>query len=537
MSATAESREKTTGRVAWFQRIRDRLEHGRFTSFDSKLALILVTLVYLTICFLVAHRPLWHDELFTYYIAKSPMAQFRDALHLDLNPPLTYLAVRASLAVFGDSELATRVPCILAFLVGSLCLYRVVSKRLRPAYGLLAMLVFWSTPFFYFSTEARPYALVVGFFGVAMLAWQAAVQPRRSALSVLVLGLAVTGMMLSHFFTVFYIAPFCLAEVVRWYRSRKFDLAIWVALLLPLTILLAYIPTLKNYQASAIAVPFQASPIKVVGFFYRSLGDEGVSLLVALCGAMFLVFTRYRAAPERRVPIRAFETAFVVGLLALPAIINFAQMRSHGAAFHRYSAPAVFAYGLLFALFMFVKTNGSRLAAAIACCVLLAGLMADRGLLILARNLLLTGKVASASPAAEPFDGVRPDLPLVAASGLTFIEMDRYADPATVSRLYYLCDTELAIRYAHATIFEGFPRLKKYFPIRANIVQYPEFVAEHPHFLVLGTLDYPEDWLLRRLMDIHADVELLGVIPLRYKDTHLYEINMPTSGPYVTGDD
>ncbi len=69
--------------------------------------------------------------------------------------------------------------------------------------------------------------------------------------------------------------------------------------------------------------------------------------------------------------------------------------------------------------------------------------------------------------------------------------------------------------------------LKNYFPIRARVVPYREFLAAHPVFLVLGTPDYPEDWLLRALLAGHADVRYLGEFPELYKDTQLYEVTVP----------
>ncbi len=487
-----------------------------------------LTVLYLAITGLSVTRQLWHDELFTYYIAKSPsMERFWQAVHLDLNPPLSYLAVRASLALLGDNVYATRFPSMLGFLAGSLCFYRFVSKRLRPVYGLLAMLVFWSTPFFSFSTEARPYGLIIGFFGIAMLAWQGAVDSRRRWAAVLILGLAVTGMMLSHFFTVFYIGPFCLAELMRWYRSRKFDLPVWAALLLPSLILFAYMATMRRYEAAVFPPSFQASPSKIIGFFYRTLEPESLVLLAGLCIPMLVVFRRQRREPVNGVSWKLLDAVFTAGLLTIPVIINLVLMRSHGVAFHRYSGPAVLAYGLLFAFFLAANTNVNRLAGAVACCILLV-YVASVNLVPPALTVLRAWRSASSTSLQPPFiQGVRPDLPLVAASGLTFLEMDRYAGPSTVSRLYYLCDRDLAIRYAHATIFEAFPLIKQYFPIRATVEPYQKFVREHPEFLVLGTPDYPEDWLLRRLLDIHALVRYLGDFPGPYKDSQLYVVRMP----------
>lgn len=510
----------------WLDRVRTRLETARFAPWDSSIVMLGVILLYLLMTGLAGRGHLSHDELYTYYIAKSPsIAQFRQAIHFDLNPPLSYLLVRASLAVLGDNSYAARFPSIVAFLVGSLCFYAFVSRRLRPAYGWFAMLVFWSTPFFDFSTEARPYGLVIAFFGIAMVAWERAIERGRSWKTVLVLGLAVTGMMLSHFFTLFYVMPFCLAELVRWYRTRKFDLPVWAALVLPLFILCFYLGTMRGYEQSLFPPSFQASPFKMVGFFYRTLSAEGFVLLLAVCLGLAVVFRRERPRISSAALMNALEVAFTVGLLALPVLINLALMRSHGVGFPRYSGPAVFAYGLLLAFFLAMYTNANGLAAAIACCVLLAYVVAQHVAPPILGMLRARRAVSTAAVEPHSVEEVRPDLPLVAASGLTFLEMDKYAEASTVSRLYYLTGRDLAIRYAHATIFEVLPVVKNYFPIRAHVEPYREFVREHPQFLVVGAPDYPEDWLLRRLLDVHATIQYLGGFP--GSSGNLYQITMP----------
>lgn len=507
---------------AWLESARDRFETARFTRFDSAIALAGAIVFYFVMTALGSMRQLWHDELFTYYIARSPsMSRFWEAIRLDLNPPLSYLAVRASLALFGDGAYAARLPSILAFLAASLCFYRFVSRRLRPVYGMLAMLVFWSTPFLYYATEARPYAFIFAFFGMAMLAWQRATEPARPWGAVVLLGLAICGMMLSHFFALFYLAPFCLAELLRVYRSRKVDWPMWAALLLPCLIVLIYLPVISRYREVVLVPPsFEASPIKMLGFVYRSLEPESLALLIAICAGVLAAVRRNRARPL----LNQVELVFTAGLFVIPVLVTVSLMRSHGAAFARYIGPTVFAWGLLVAFFLAIETNLSRVAAAVACCALLLYLA---GLNIVAPFRTAWRASRATIAAAPPIQQVRPDLPLVAASGLTFLEMDKYSDPSTVARLHYLTDRDLAIRYAHATLFEGFPALKRYFPIRAAVDPYPQFVAEHPRFLVLGTVDYPEDWLLRELLDIHASLQYLGQVPGPYKDHDLFVVTMP----------
>lgn len=491
-------------------------------------ALLAIILFYLLLTAAQTSRSLWHDELYTYYIAQAPtLTQLWNEIRLDLNPPLIYLAERFSLRFFGDNLYAARIPSIIGFLIGSLCLYKFVADRLRPAYGVLAMLVFWATPFEYFATEARPYGLVIGFFGLALLAWQKAVQRQRSTASVWLLALAVSGMTCSHVLAPIYIVPFCAAELFRWYRSRCFDWAMWAALLVPLIFLFFNVPLVTRYQKGSFPAVTTANPTKVISFFYRMLEPESLSLFLALCFGLVAGFRSDRAEGRNRVngndsrSFSALEWTFIWGLCLIPVLVTVAMMRSHGVAFPRYSGPAVLLYGILFAFLLGRYTKFSRSAALVSSGVLLLFLAGSNITPVLTSIRNLRSRGAPRPP--SPIVSVRPDLPLVAASGISFLELDKYADPPTISRLYYLTGRDLAIRYSHATIFEGMGYLTTKFPIRARVQPYQQFVADHPNFLALGNIDYPEDWLLRRLRDVHASLQYLG----DYYGTPLYLVTMP----------
>ncbi len=43
---------------------------------------------------------------------------------------------------------------------------------------------------------------------------------------------------------------------------------------------------------------------------------------------------------------------------------------------------------------------------------------------------------------------------------------------------------------------------------------------------MLGTPDYPEDWLIRELLDRHNTVQYIGNIVSPYKDSQIYEVTM-----------
>ena len=81
---------------------------------------------------IAAHKPLWNDELFTYYISELPAV--RDmwdtlATGVEQTPLTFYLAARGSLAVFGDSGVALRLPELAGYLLMSVCVYLFVSRR------------------------------------------------------------------------------------------------------------------------------------------------------------------------------------------------------------------------------------------------------------------------------------------------------------------------------------------------------------------------------------------------------------------------
>ncbi len=514
--------------MAPFQRYRQQLLRAldRLSSFPkaSSIALAIAILIYLILTAVASSRRLWHDELFTFYIATAPsFSSLWQEIPLDLNPPFEYFAVRASTGLFGLSGYAVRLPSILAFLFGSLCLYRFVARKFDGWYGLLAIAVIWASPFFYYATEARPYALVIGFLGLTLVLWRHAAEQKRSAIWVWLLGLSVSAMMLSHLMAPLYVIPFCLAELAGTYRLRKVRLEIWAALLLPCVIPFLYLHIMSRFEATIFPPAFQASFRKIAESYYGSLRLEGSPLLLALGLALAIGASRNQTDAREKSQLGVSDIALAAGFLAMPAIVNLVLMPTHGAYFDRYAFPVEFGYALVVVFFLASHTNLNRSAAAAASGILL--------IFVCAFNLGLGLKESvwthSGSPdATGSLDRIRPELPLVAASGLTFLEMDHYGDPPTVARLYYLTDRSLALRYAHATIFEGMPDIIGSFPIRAHVTPYSQFLREHSKFLVLGTPDYPEDWLLHALLDSHAAVQYLGDIPGPYKDKQLYLVTI-----------
>jgi hypothetical protein len=107
-------------------------------------------------------EPLWFDEAFTLSIISPPEAAgFWREVYLDPNGPAYYLLMRAWAGVFGDSNLALRVPSLLAIWVAAALPILIPLQGLsRGARLTWAALIFawWGVGFF---LDARCYAILL----------------------------------------------------------------------------------------------------------------------------------------------------------------------------------------------------------------------------------------------------------------------------------------------------------------------------------------------------------------------------------------
>ncbi len=509
-----------------------------------KLACLALILVYMPAVLAASHgRLLNHDELFTLYISRAQSLHdlFRDIRLIDLNPPLSYLLTRLSLRLIPAEALACRLPEMLAFLVAMLTLFTFVRRRMGTLFGLLAAALFFSSLAGEVAVLARPYALLLAFFMLALVHWQSAVDPRqRRAVALLALVLSVAAMLLSHVFALLAWSALAAAELARSLRRRRPDLPVVLALTLPLVAGLTYLPLLRNHAASSFPLAFQPTGEDVFVFYFSHI-DRELTTLWLTAVAILLLLGRRRLRGSSTFFFTPAEWTAIIVVFALPAVQIALLMHTHGAFFPRYGVVACLAAALLATSFLAWWTARDLRAA------LLASIIA---LLISGQvNLAFDGlpiffnrhPLRASEPAIEPCqvcalaDSIDPTLPLVDSSGLTFLEMDHRESAELLRRVFYLTDPAASTQFAHATIFEGMPLERELFPIRSHVEAYPNFVREHPHFFVYGQYDYPEDWLLRKLQADGADLRVRGRVDAQYRDRELYEVTTPPA-PIRHGD-
>lgn len=311
--------------------------------------------------------PLWLDEIYSGAAAQA--ASFPALLHNwianDVHPPLYLSSLWVWCRVAGTSELALRLPSLVAF-AGTLALLPIAGRRvLGDAGAVIALILFASaaTPIHY-AHEARSYAILMLASSAASLAYvEHRLRPSRRSLwrlSTVALPLAEThyfGLMLAGLL-------FAVVLVVDWAaaRNRAQLLVAGTVLALPVSLLLAWhLPSLAAKTGGHFWItPLGFGPSLAIGAGTIWNGAPGL-LLSGLVPPLISLRAGRTATAEAR--IAAELLAVVIGLLLLVATLSCWSPLAVPRYFSAFIPPAIIAAALLLAS---SGTIGLQVAAAAA---------------------------------------------------------------------------------------------------------------------------------------------------------------------------
>lgn len=453
-----------------------------------------------------ARKPLWFDELFTYYLSGLPTwSDLRSALRqgADLTPLLFHAITRLSAAMFGRGQCGLRIPEIIGFWTMCCCLFRFTSKRHSRLYAITAMLLPLFTASQYYATEARPYGVVLGFCGLALVCWQAAAE-RRSPLPVIGLAASIAAAVSCQLYSAFVVLPLGLGELARSWRSRRTDLLTWVALFLGLTPLAILGPGVaenaRAYAGNQWATPGLGSGLSAYSDLLQPIGGP----VAAVAAAIVLLFLTHQSQkPSGTVGLWIDEHVAIVAFLAFP-ICQAVSSLTTGYFVSRYSIPVVIGYAAIIPLIMSMVRHKKQLFMSLSLLVLYA--------CFLELNLVKIVRALSGSRTPEfaeiAVSGSESSLPIVVQEPLSFLELLHYSSPAMASRLKYLADPAAARLYTGSDSADrGLLALQKWVPIH---VEDPKcFLAANERFLLYWQPG-PFGWLLSELSEHGAEMRVLN---------------------------
>ena len=516
-------------------------------------------------------RRLDHDEIFTFYIAQAPsLHRLLQVSHaVDFQPPLSYLLVRASFAMFGTSAWSCRLPFLLAYLCTAALMFYFVGRHFSAHYGLISVLLLWGSPYSFLAYEARPYALLLCFTTLMLVSWyQAAAERGLTGRGWALAMVTVTGfgLLLSHVFGVLIYAAFFAAELLRSWIRRKPDWRLWLALLVPTISILTYLPMLHNHSITLFAREYRVTPLVLLSFYWESI--RFVITPLAVIAAFALLWPIFH---RPIVHIKPTETAaanshamrvpfgfLLVSFSFIPLAIGTLLARTGTAFFSRYGVVWLVPFAMVPALVLGYRTQHDRLVgtgAALLLAVLFFFNTTGKSWLLDQVSNLVSPRVAArllyvlslppintvhyppippylqagiaAAPRASHLDSVAPGLPLVANTGLTFVEADQQESAQVAQRLYLLTDDEAASTIAHDTVVAHSEGLKEAFPlIRGKVEPYCAFISSHPRFVVIGAYNHPQGWLLRKLDRDGAQLRVIGTCSGYTEECQIYEVRV-----------
>lgn len=458
------------------------------------------TIYFAVVCVLASTKQFWNDELFTFYISRRPtLPDVWNALLTGAEqlPPLFYVITRAFTALFGPGYLAFRLPEILGFWVMGLSLYFFVRSRSSAAYGLVAMVFPWVTESYYYSYEARPYGLIFGFCGVALLFWQSAVEGRRRSAALAGLSLSLAAAISCHYYAILIFVPFALGEAVRLAIRRKLDLPVSISIaagLLPLVFFLPLIRAAHRYSGTFWAKPQWTN---ILGFYSYLLHP---AILVLVCIPMIVAMPFVVRGPERegrsgsfdRIP--AHEIAAALGFLLIPLVAVFLAKTITGAFTYRYALPAVIGVSILLAWSASVVSS-NRPSPGLAIGLIAVGIFSLSGV----RTYYEWREAARKSDGSLQLlhDEARGGLPVVIAGPQMFFELSYLAGDKGAPWLTYLADKELGLKYTGTDDVElGLMNMKRWAPL--HVADFHSFCGAQKPFFIYGH-GAPFSWVVQEL--------------------------------------
>jgi uncharacterized membrane protein len=450
--------------------------------------------VYLGLMLVQCSRlPLWMDELFTYYTATQPTVGdlFNSIMEgCDGQPPLYTLLARLFLQLFGNVSLALRLPALLGIGVMCVALFGFCRRRLHGTEAMLAVLIACHASF-YFVTEGRCYGAVLGCTALALLFWQRAVEGRSRGKALAGLSLSLAGSIAFHYYSVFLLIPFGIGECVRWARSRKADLPVWIAIGISPLILLPHLPLIRAARPLLAHNWAKASPKQAVLSYLEYLGPLTPCCIAVLVVYASWVIIRRRRPDGKTYPGLAPHEWMTCSLLALlPALIVTTALATTRVFTSRYGLPAVVGVSIVVGVSLSQLARGRRF-------------VTDAATLILAIGLALRVAASISGPVSLRESQAALDVlriaqadprPVLVADDHVFMELWFYR-PELRNRIVHTVAPELARQYAGCdTTPIILTALRRRVPMR--LIDYSDFIESNPAFLVASD---GHDWLLAPL--------------------------------------
>lgn len=437
-------------------------------------------------------RPMWNDELLTLYTAKqaSSSAIVQSVREGTDGMPFYDMAVHSVLPVIHNEALAVRFPATLGYCALLLCLLAFCRRCLPTPYAIGAVLLACNACVHY-SVEGRSYGVVLGCAAGALLCWQSGVAGRRRHLTIPLLAFCLALMTAMHYFSIFFIVPLFVAEIVRWRRSGRLDVTVLPAFLPALIVLGIHYPLIVAGRQFQSHFWSPATGSSLMEFYSMYL-----VWMLLMCVLPIAVLTVISVPPNmgnaRSSTPTAPEWAVALALSMMPIVVAVLSKYMTHAFVARYVLWAVPGLAILLAACLYRLAHGSVVVGVSLLVTMLMLAIAQESVTLShlrRRPQLIDGEMVRRSLDSLP-DSTEP---IIVADSHVFVELSYYEENRIKRRLVYPLSSDQEMRYfgydTDSIILNALSHRTD-----LHIISYDSAIASHSHLVLAARPDNPMPW-------------------------------------------
>jgi len=368
----------------------------------------------------------------------------------------------------------------------------------------------------YYSTEGRAYGLVLGFAAGALVFWQLSVDGRRRALFIPLYALCLSGMVASHYYSIFFLVPMFAAELVRAWKTDKADFGTLSALFAPVLVLGLHYP-LISATGKFFENFWSHAHFGMVATFYDSFFFTPYLYLWPLA-LITLALLPESAVDHRLVEngMPAHEWMAIAGLALMPPFVVVASELTTRVFVDRYILWSVVGIGLTAAALLCKAVRGNAAVGLVVAGALAVLLGHEEFRYFRTESTLRFGEAILRQLEAMP-EG--PD-PIVVPNARAYMELVYYADSKVRDRLIYPVNRDLDLRYKGYDT-DALLMVPLGHRVKLNVQEYDKVLARYSSFIVAAN---PNDYL-----PSHMKASGFRVNPIHFGDAEpvIFQVEAP----------
>lgn len=470
---------------------------------------------------------LWADEFITYYIARlNSVRAVWAALGrgVDPNPPGIHVLVMWSMRLFGDSALAVRIPAMLACLLGVVCLFLFLRRRVPVIYAAAGACFFMATAAINYAYESRSYALILAFSMLSMLMWQESIEGKHQRLASVMLAVALAAGISSNYFAVLAFFPIAAGELLRDWKRRKIEWRVWIALALGGLPFLIFLPLINHAITQFAPHAWNRTTADVIPDSYTEMVEVilGPALAIFALGTGHYFYARKKGRAKPAIlPRHEFVAVFL--MLAYPMLGYVLAVARAGMMSPRFVLPVCWGFAIASVVICYRVFANNAIAGGLLLVLFFSWALARDG-------FCAYDYVAQRYAFERVLHDIPPANTLVVADSLLVQPLYHYSPPDVAARMVFPIDFHLIDRYKHEDSLEqNYWAGRGVFPV--PIVSFQDLKQQYPGYVVVAA---DHNWLLQKFevdgapakeLDVETySRDIGGFTPLSHGATYFFEV-------------